>query len=185
MNKLIKEETKRVWSDRVKDLINFNKCCVFYTNDHNYIIGWVEDYDPEGYIYIYRHDRFRTAQFAPDELMLMANCSVYHLKSGVTANPPSVEEINQGGLVKTKTIYLFKDIDTKRLYTFKNKDGFIVFLRCVKWDEHKATFQIAAGFSNVTKEYTAEEFAEAFEDNEDNVHYYCPFYNKVINDEED
>lgn len=167
MNKLVTKETKTVWSEKLKKCLN--SYCVFYTWSHNYICGWPISFeeDTDEPVVIADKDWMKEVEIKPEDLMGLANCSVYDLKVGVTNDGLHNKLIPQFDLVKTKTSYSFKDIDTKRLYTFKNKDGFIVFLRCIKWDENKATFQISAGYSTVTKEYTAEEFAEMFEDVED------------------
>ena len=185
MNKLIKEETKTVWSEKFKECLN--SYCVFYTKGNTYICGWPVSFEEasDKPVAIADKDWMPEVEIKPEDLKGLVVCSVYDLKVGVTNDGLTHTLIPQYDLVKTKTGYSFKDINPKRLYTFKNKDGFIVFLRCIKWDENKATFQLAAGYSVARKEYTAEEFAETFEDVEDSVCCGCPFIDKVISDEED
>lgn len=168
MNKLVKEETKTVWSEKLKECLD--SYCVFYTKSHTYICGWPVSFeeDTDEPVAIADKDWMPEVKIKPESLLGIANCSVYSLKVGETNIGLTHTLIPQFDLIKTKTSYSFKDIDTKRFYAFENKDGFIVFLRCVKWDENRATFKLIVGFSALaTKEYTAEEFAETFKDVED------------------
>lgn len=184
MNKLVNEEIKTAWSERCKELLG--SYVEFYTVNKNYICGFVISYtdDSEGGSTMKIGDQFGMVEviIKPNDLLFVANCTVYNLKVGTKSNSLKPVEIHQGSLARKDTTYAFDYIDESRVYSFVDrKSGCIVFVTFSNATKDKATVRMACGFCE--KEFTAKEFAETFDDDFSGTCYGCPCRERYLKEE--
>ena len=176
MNKLVDKTERYIWSERCKELLG--KYVEFYTTNKNYICGFVVSYtdDSEGGSTMKIGDQFGMIEVVikPKDLLFVANCTVYKLDIGTKSTPLKPVEIHQGSLVRKDTEYVFDDIDESRVYSFVDKkSGCVVSLTFSDVTKDKATVRMVGGFYE--KEFTAKEFDETFDDDEEQGYCGCPF----------
>ena len=175
MNKLVNKTERYTWSERCKELLG--KYVEFYTTNKNYICGFVVSYtdDSEGGSTMKIGDQFGMieAVIKPKDLLFVANCTVYKLDIGTKRGALKPIEIHQGSLVRKDAEYTFDYIDESKVYSFVDKkSGCIVFLTFSNVAKDKATVRMVGGFCE--KEFTAKEFAETFDDDEERGYCGCP-----------
>ena len=175
MNRLVNETERYTWSERCEELLG--KYVEFYTTNKNYICGFVISYtdDSEGGGSMKIGDQFLMTEVVikPKDLLFVANCTVYNLNIGTKSNILKPVEIHQGSLVRKDVEYAFNHIDESRVYSFVDKkSNCLVFLTFSNVTKDKATVRMAGGFCE--KEFTAKEFAETFDDDEERGYCGCP-----------
>lgn len=184
MNRLVDETERYTWSERCKELPG--KYVEFYTRNKNYICGFVVSYtdDFEGGSSMKIGDQFGMIEVVikPDELLSIANCTVYDLSIGTKSAPIKPVEIHQGSLVRKDAAYEFDCIDESRVYSFiDKKSGCIVFLTFSNVAKDKATVRMAGGFCE--KEFTPKEFAETFDDDNSDRCCGCPCRERYLEED--
>lgn len=184
MNRLVDETERYTWSEKCKELLG--KYVEFYTRNKNYICGFVVSYtdDSEGGSSMKIGDQFGMVEVVikPKDLLFVANCTVYNLSIGTKSNRLKPVEIHQGSLVRMDTAYEFNHIDESRVYSFIDmKSGCIVFLTFSNVTKDKATVRMHCGFCE--KEFTAKEFAETFDDDNDGTCCGCPCRERYLKEE--
>jgi hypothetical protein len=174
MNKLVKVTKTKVWSEWCKNMLG--KYCVFKTTDGKSVCGFVEEYAPDTCDPIKIRDFYemKIAEIRPIDIAPNLDCETYDLKYGVLENKPEIKDtIPQCYLTAKKETYAFEYIGTNRIYSFVDKkSGCIVFLTFSNVTKDKATVRMAGGFWE--KEFTAKEFAETFDDDEERCYCGCP-----------
>ena len=184
MNRLVNKTERYIWSEQCKELLG--KYVEFYTINKNYICGFVVSYtdDSEDGSSMKIGDQFGMieAVIKPKDLLFVANCTVYCLDVGRKSVPLKPDEIHQGSLVRKDAEYTFDYIDESRVYSFVDKkSGCIVFLTFSNVTKDKATVRMAGGFCE--KEFTAKEFAETFDDYEEQGYCGCPCRKRYLKEE--
>ena len=184
MNELVNETERYTWSERCKELLG--KYVEFYRTNKNYICGFVVSYtdDSEGGSSMKIGDQFLMTEVVikPKDLLFVANCYVHNLKIGTKSNRLKPVEIHQGSLVRKDAEYVFDDIDESRVYSFVDKkSGCIVFLTFSDVTKDKAMVRMAGGFYE--KEFTAKEFAETFNDDEECGYCGCPCRERYLEED--
>lgn len=185
MNRLVDETERYTWSEKCKELLG--KYVEFYTRNKNYICGFAISYtdDSEGGSSMKIGDQFLMTEVVikPDELLGIANCTVFALDVGIKCTPLKPVEVHQGSLVRKDAAYEFDYIDESRVYSFVDKkSGCIVFLTFSNVTKDKATVRMAGGFCE--KEFTAKEFAETFDDDDfSGACYGCPCRERYLKEE--
>lgn len=183
MNRLVNKIERYTWSERCKELLG--KYVAFYTINKNYIrgfVGVVDNDDRHGpKMIICNRNNAPIYSIGPDDLLSVANCTVYNLDFGTKSNRLKPVEIHQGSLVRRDTEYVFDYIDETRVYSFVDKkSGCLVFLTFSDVTKDKATVRMAGGFCE--KEFTAKEFAETFDDFTDAC-YGCPCRERYLKED--
>lgn len=184
MNRLVDETERYTWSEKCKELLG--KYVELYTINKNYIRGFVVSYtdDSEGGSSMKIGDQFGMVEVVikPDELLSIANCTVYNLSIGTKSTRLKPVEIHQGSLVRKDAAYEFDYIDESRVYSFiDKKSSCIVFLTFSNVTKDKVTVRMAGGFYE--KEFTAKEFAETFDDDNGDRCYGCPCRERYLKEE--
>ena len=184
MNKLVDKTEIYTWSELCKELLG--KYVEFYTVNKNYICGFVISYtdDSEGGSTMKIGDQFGMVEavIKPKDLLFVANCTVYSLDIGTKRGALKPVEIHQGSLVRKDAAYTFDDIDESKVYSFVDKkSGCLVFLTFSNVTKGKATVRMAGGFCE--KEFTAKEFAETFDDDEERGYCGCPCHKRYLEEE--
>lgn len=184
MNRLVDETERYTWSEKCKELLG--KYVEFYTRNKNYICGFVVSYtdDSEGGSSMKIGDQFGMIEVVikPDELLSIANCTVFALDVGTKTTPLKPVEIHQGSLVRKDAAYEFDYIDESRVYSFiDKKSDCIVFLTFSNVTKDKATVRMAGGFYE--KEFTAKEFAETFDDDNGGTCCGCPCRERYLKED--
>lgn len=174
MNRLVNKIERYTWSEQCKELLG--KYVEFYTINKNYICGFVISYtdDSEGGSTMKIGDQFGMVEavIKPNDLLFVANCTAYNLSIGTKSTPLKPVEVHQGSLRRRDTEYAFDYIDETRVYSFVDKkSGCLVFLTFSDVTKDKATARMAGGFCE--KEFTAKEFAETFDDDEERGYCGC------------
>jgi hypothetical protein len=120
----------------------------------------------------------KIAEIRPIDIASGIDCETYDLKYGVLKNKPEIKDaISQSYLITEKETYTFEYIDPNRVYSFVDKkSGCLVFLTFSDATKDKATVRMACGFCE--KEFTAEEFAETFDDDNDDACCGCPCHER-------
>lgn len=175
MNKLVNKTERYTWSEQCEELLG--NYVEFYTTNKHYICGFVISYtdDSEGGSSMKIGDQFGMVEVVikPKDLLFVANCYVHNLKIGTKSNRLKPVEIHQGSFVRKDVEYTFDYIDKSRVYSFVDKkSGCLVFLTFSNVTKDKAIFRLAGEFWE--KEFTAKEFAETFDDDEERGYCCCP-----------
>lgn len=184
MNRLVNKIERYTWSEQCKELLG--KYVEFYTINKNYICGFVISYtdDSEGGSTMKIGDQFGMVEVVikPNDLLFVANCTVYNLSIGTKSTPLKPVEVHQGSLVRKDAVYEFDYIDESRVYSFVDKkSGCLIFLTFSDVTKDKATVRMAGGFCE--KEFTAKEFAETFDDDEERGYCGCPCRERYLKED--
>ena len=184
MNKLVNKTERYTWSERCKELLG--KYVEFYTRNKNYICGFVGVVDNDDRhgpkMIICNRNNAPIYSIGPDDLLNVANCTVYNLNIGTKSTSLKPVEMHQGSLVRMDTAYEFNHINESRVYSFVDKkSGCIVSLTFSNVTKDKATVRMTGGFWE--KEFTAKEFAKTFDDNFSDSCYGCPCRKRFLEED--
>lgn len=184
MNRLVEETERYTWSEQCKELLG--KYVAFYTINKNYIrgfVGVVDNDDRHGpKMIICNRNNAPIYSIGPDDLLSVANCTVYNLDFGTKSNRLKPVEIHQGSLVRKDAVYEFDYIDESRVYSFVDKkSSCLIFLTFSDVTKDKATVRMHCGFCE--KEFTAKEFAKTFDDDEERGYCGCPCRKRYLEED--